>query len=245
MLEWLLGITSSLLCVHVCECLCTRAAMRGTLKRCKGSPFGLIFLCLLCVEIGKVSEWSRCCRNFMNGAKGRLSRRGAGQGDAGGSAGSGRSCHSKELLRQAPARHKPPLSPRDTKRGSCKESAPEPWKFAPENELSPAHRAESPVWDQPWAQLEHPLQSCSFLTEGAADCEAEEQPQLPGQLCLLQQSHFRCQHSSDTNMDKRDNDGAGQTGCTCPTAGGHCTAQQEQEEGDLGLQGPRNGSWCW
>lgn len=115
-LEWLLGVTSSLLCVHVCECVFVyQSSSDGNLKMMQRLPFGLIFLFELCLEMDKVSEWNWCCRNFMNGAEGRFSRRGAEQGDAVGSALSSRSCHSRELHRQAPAWHKSATSPWDTK----------------------------------------------------------------------------------------------------------------------------------
>lgn len=62
---------------------------------------------------------------------------------------------------------------------------------------------------------------------------AEQQPQLRGSRVPSTGVTSHCQHSPDTNIHQRDEEGVG---LATPALQ---QAQQEQDEADLGLQGPR------
>lgn len=140
-----------------------------------------------------------------------------------GSALPGRRCHSRELHRQAQI---------------CYTSLGHQGRQLPShgNLLTvsyPQHTEPGAACGTSRAQLEHPMRSCSFLLCPPADGRAAAT--APGQPCPLHRSHFSLPAQPGHQHPSKGRGGSG-TGYTCPTAG---TAQQEQDEADLGLQGPR------
>lgn len=181
----------------------------------------------------------------MNEANCRFNGRGAERGDAARCSLSSRSCHSREPHRHAQAWHRPAASAWNTKWGSCRNTAPEQWEHAPENELPEMQLSLRPALGLAGASYAKPLisnQVCWWLCGRGGG-------RAPWASCLLHAWRFCCQHSSYMNSDTVDDEEADWCLDTLAThtqrqAGGHSTAWQGREEADLGLQGPRKPR-CW